>query len=623
MLFKTDGSFGAKRVTAAVPRSAPPGFSLLRRSRRAARRCTERYGPAAPRPLPHRGCRPPSPPSTVPRPRGRPARGGRGAFRSPRGGGEGAERDSFCGTPAPRSPLGPEGLGEKSRGPPGRPRGEGRGGRGVVRRERRRPPPPPGSKDILFFLPRTKDNEERGGSGTYRRLQPAASRRGPRGRDAAALLALPAPGGRLRARPPRARFGQGSAARRHCPSPVAALRQLSWPRSVAPRAPSAPGPTWPPSPAPGAPVGPPRSERRGKRSGAGRRQRLLPRPSCAVCVRESLPSPLNSFLPSPPHNMAARSTHCGEEGAGPPLPPTYGAQRPPRAPPPPSRLRLRMRAAPLSIGRAPPSFDLPTPGPRAPQPPPPIGRAHRRSPPQRPPAAAHWLPPASSRPPRPPRARALSAQASLRGKEAAGAGCERPPQRRSRPHLAGASPAPPCLGPARAEHRLSRRQGFNDPLMRFQSTTLVRPWRRTACLGPSSSHVRTGAHLTTCHKDVSPLTRMPSRRPSACSRRPSMQRAAGTVSPACLQHHSVCISASKNHHKHPNRTQYPAFFSQHHRNWLICQPRQDAVSYFDYCHGNQIPRGWEHPQVLASIWDVSLQPVSEDIALHDANMTMT
>lgn len=110
----------------------------------------------------------------------------------------------------------------------------------------------------------------------YRRLQPAASRRGPRGRDAAALLALPAPGGRLRARPPRARFGQGSAARRHCPSPVAALRQLSWPRSVAPRAPSAPGPTWPPSPAPGAPVGPPRSERRGKRSGAGRRQRLLP-----------------------------------------------------------------------------------------------------------------------------------------------------------------------------------------------------------------------------------------------------------------------------------------------------------------------------------------------------------
>lgn len=342
MLFKTDGSFGAKRVTAAVPRSAPPGFSLLRRSRRAARRCTERYGPAAPRPLPHRGCRPPSPPSTVPRPRGRPARGGRGALRSPRGGGEGAERDSFCGTPAPRSPLGPEGLGEKSRGPPGRPRGEGRGGRGVVRRERRRPPPPPGSKDILFFLPRTKDNEERGGSGTYRRLQPAASRRGPRGRDAAALLALPAPGGRLRARPPRARFGQGSAARRHCPSPVAALRQLSWPRSVAPRAPSAPGPTWPPSPAPGAPVGPPRSERRGKRSGAGRRQRLLPRPSCAVCVRESLPSPLNSFLPSPPHNMAARSTHCGEEGAGPPLPPTYGAQRPPRAPPqPPSTTRAR------------------------------------------------------------------------------------------------------------------------------------------------------------------------------------------------------------------------------------------------------------------------------------------
>lgn len=360
MLFKTDGSFGAKRVTAAVPRSAPPGFSLLRRSRRAARRCTERYGPAAPRPLPHRGCRPPSPPSTVPRPRGRPARGGRGALRSPRGGGEGAERDSFCGTPAPRSPLGPEGLGEKSRGPPGRPRGEGRGGRGVVRRERRRPPPPPGSKDILFFLPRTKDNEERGGSGTYRRLQPAASRRGPRGRDAAALLALPAPGGRLRARPPRARFGQGSAARRHCPSPVAALRQLSWPRSVAPRAPSAPGPTWPPSPAPGAPVGPPRSERRGKRSGAGRRQRLLPRPSCAVCVRESLPSPLNSFLPSPPHNMAARSTHCGEEGAGPPLPPTYGAQRPPRAPPLPAAFdyACAQRHSPLAAPRPPSTSPL-------------------------------------------------------------------------------------------------------------------------------------------------------------------------------------------------------------------------------------------------------------------------
>lgn len=61
-----------------------------------------------------------------------------------------------------RLPPHPKGVTETNGGPQGSPQGEAGGGR-----ERQAPPPPPFSKDILFFLPRTKDNKKRGGTGTY------------------------------------------------------------------------------------------------------------------------------------------------------------------------------------------------------------------------------------------------------------------------------------------------------------------------------------------------------------------------------------------------------------------------------------------------------------------------
>lgn len=220
---------------------------------------------------------------------------------------------------------------------------------------------------------------------------------------------------------------------------------------------------------PGPLAGPPRSERRGKRPGARLQLRLLPRPSCAVCVRESLPSPLNSFLPSPPHNMAARSLLTAAR---------KGRARAPAHPPPsaPHRPRLRARRAPLpigraapsppgpsartaSIGRAAPSFDLPTPGPRAPWPRSPIGRPRRRSPASAPAAEPPLAPTRLLAPPPRPAGRGLAPRphkSRLRGRRAAGKRgvcSERPPRRRPwallspppRPHLAGASPAPPRL----------------------------------------------------------------------------------------------------------------------------------------------------------------------------------
>lgn len=73
------------------------------------------------------------------------------------------------------------------RGSPGLPSGRGGGGR-----EKQAPPPPPGSKDILFFLPRTKDNEKRGDSGTYpAKSSPLAGNGGPE--NGALLPSWPCP----------------------------------------------------------------------------------------------------------------------------------------------------------------------------------------------------------------------------------------------------------------------------------------------------------------------------------------------------------------------------------------------------------------------------------------------
>lgn len=55
--------------------------------------------------------------------------------------------------------------------------------------------------------------------------------------------------------------------------------------------------------------------------------------------------------------------------------------------------------------------------------------------------------------------------------------------------------------------------------------------------------------------------------------------------PACLPHQSP-VTAAQKQHRHTNKTRYPAFFSQRHRNCLVCQLHQDTVSYFDYSHGN-------------------------------------
>lgn len=246
--------------------------------------------------------------------------------------------------------------------------------------------------------------------------------------------------GRPRVRPAR----EEARARLRSPAPLPSARRQ--PRTAArlaalrrPGTPRVPGPTWPPRPAPGALAGPPRSEPRGKRPGARLQLRLLPRPSCAVCVRESLR--LLSTPSSPPPRTTWPPAHYSlrrGRGGPAPLPPTYGAQRSAPSPPAPSsappRPRLRAplsigRAAPsptgpsartASIGRAAPSFDLPTPGPRARRPRPPIGRAPRLSARRRALASGAGRSPLAPVRLLAPRARAPSARASPQGEEGGG-----------------------------------------------------------------------------------------------------------------------------------------------------------------------------------------------------------
>lgn len=264
--------------------------------------------------------------------------------------GAAAEPGSLCGTPSPAAPspscAAPRITRRGSRrgaGVPAAPLRERRGGAG----RGRRPLPLPAPRTFCFSSQgqRTMRSEE---------TQALTRRRAARWQATGALRTgrcsppRPARGeGRPRARPARQRRGQSSGARRHCPPPVGSpARQPGSLPSVAPEPSECRARLGPRDRRPGALAGPPRSARRGKRPGARLQLRLLPRPSCAVCEGESLPSPLNSFLPSPPHNMAAAhySLRRGRGGAS-PLPPTYGARRPPplSAPPPAARA---LRAAP-------------------------------------------------------------------------------------------------------------------------------------------------------------------------------------------------------------------------------------------------------------------------------------
>ncbi|XP_050834507.1 basic proline-rich protein-like [Serinus canaria] len=217
----------------------------------------------------------------------------------------------------------------------------------------------------------TKDNEEPGDSGTYpAKSSPLRGTRAPE--DGALLPALPARGqGRPRARPAKERRGQRSAARRHCcPTVGSPARQPGSPPSEAPvptecrarfgarerhrgRPPGVSGASG--------------GDSAGRRAGAA----AAPRPSCAVCVREPPPSPLNSLLPSPrttwpPGRSSLRRGRGGTARA--PLP------------------------SPPSAARAPPAW-----APRAPAPRPPIGP---RSPTQPPPIGSRRL--LARRPQQPP-----------------------------------------------------------------------------------------------------------------------------------------------------------------------------------------------------------------------------
>lgn len=318
--------------------------------------CTLRWGEQVCSPPSARCCTGEPKPATAPLG----AATGTGRAEPPGAAGEGRER------PQPprvtRAPLVPHlplsaaqsraraGVPEGTRGSPQRPARGGSGGQGEAA-----PPPPPGSKDILFFLPRTKDNEEPGDSGTYpTKSSPLANTRDPE--DGALLPALPAHGqGRPRARPARERRGQRSAARRHCcPTVGSPARQPSSPPSEAPepterrarfgarernrgRSPGVPGASG--------------GDSAGRRAGAA----AAPRPSCAVCVREPPPSPLNSLLPSPrttwlPGRSSLRRGRGGTARA-PPLPALGCARawrRSPLASPPPGPRALRRRGLPLA-----------------------------------------------------------------------------------------------------------------------------------------------------------------------------------------------------------------------------------------------------------------------------------
>lgn len=276
-----------------------------------------------------------------------------------------AAAEGHRGSPCPAAAPQPSPVSGTDGGPRGYPQvpsasgGGGRRGQGEAA-----PPPPPGSKDILFFLPRTKDNEEPGDSGTYpAKSSPLTDTWGPE--DGALLPALPARGqGRPRARLARERRGQRSAARRHCcPTVGSPARQPGSPPSEAPE------PTErrarfgarerhrgrPPGVS-GASGG----DSAGRRAGAA----AAPRPSCAVCVREPPPSPLNSLLPSPRTTWPPGRSSL-RRGRG-------GTARAPR-PSPPSAAR-----APLAAPHWPP----PARAPRAPAPRPPIGlRSQPRPPP--------------------------------------------------------------------------------------------------------------------------------------------------------------------------------------------------------------------------------------------------
>lgn len=369
-----------------------------------------------------------------------------------------------------RLPPYPKGVTETKGGPQGSPQGAAGGGR-----ERQAPPPPPGSKDILFFLPRTKDNEKREDSGTYpAKSSPSAGNGGPE--DGALLPSSPCPRRRTAPRPPGEGRGAGTA-----PEPGAiTLRSSAAPHGSPARRP--PSPRNPQSAGPDlAPETGTRSARRasplratGKAPGSpAAAAAASPAILCRVCERVS-PSPLNSFLPSPPHNMAARSllTAARKGRARAPAPYLRRAAQRPLSP------RPQLRTAPPSAARAAlhwPRRALPDRPERAhrfywprrallrPPHPGPARTATAashwpRSPPQRPPPSIgerrRPLPIGSCPPPRAAGSRPVRTSLPSGGGGRRAAGAERPPRRRPwallppplpRPTWPGASPAPPRL----------------------------------------------------------------------------------------------------------------------------------------------------------------------------------
>lgn len=238
------------------------------------------------------------------------------------------------------------------------------------------------------------------------------------------------------------------------------------------------------------------------------------------CVRESLPSPLNSFLPSPRTTWppahyslrrgrggpARRPPYLRRTAHPPPSPPTHthyappSAARAPRAAPHwPRRAHPSARTA--AIGLAAPSFDLPTPhggrglplAERSAAPPPPSIGERRR------PLPIGSCPP-SRAPPRPPRALAPPSQVSPQQQEGGGGSTAAVLGGTDTP-----SPAPPRLisavTPSWSEHHLSAHASEPSSLSLHWSTVRLKPPKLTSknptpnCPVCCHSHERTlGSH---------------------------------------------------------------------------------------------------------------------------------